>query len=64
MSTVATGVREIRIRQPNGAYRVLYLASLADRVLVLHAFEKKSQQTPQKDLDLARDRLRRWKGEA
>jgi hypothetical protein len=38
------------------------LLTLADRVLVLHAFQKKTQQTPEKDIDLAARRLREWKG--
>lgn len=62
MKTVGPGVREIRIREASGAFRVLYLATLADRVLVLHAFQKKTQATPQKDIELAARRLREWKG--
>ncbi|MDF3073703.1 MAG: phage-related protein [Alphaproteobacteria bacterium] len=61
MKTVAPGVREIRIRDKAGAFRIIYLATLADRVLVLHAFQKKTQQTMQKDIDLAAKRLREWK---
>lgn len=38
MKTVGAGVREIRVREASGAFRVIYLATLAERVLVLHAF--------------------------
>lgn len=61
MKTVGPGVREIRVRDETGAYRVIYLATLADRVLVLHAFQKKTQQTAQRDIDLAAKRLKEWK---
>ncbi|UVO55960.1 type II toxin-antitoxin system RelE/ParE family toxin [Sphingomonas sp. SUN039] len=61
MKTVGPGVREIRVRDASGAYRVIYLATLADCVLVLHAFEKKTQKTAQRDIDLAARRLREWK---
>lgn len=61
MPTVAPGVREIRVRDPGGAFRVIYLATLADRVLVLHAFQKKTQKTASLDLELAAKRLREWK---
>lgn len=61
MKSVGPGVREIRIREASGAFRVLYLASLPDRVLVLHAFAKKTQATPKKDIELAARRLREWK---
>ena len=61
MKAVGAGVREIRIREAAGAFRVIYLATLPDRVLVLHAFQKKTQQTAQRDIELAARRLREWK---
>jgi len=61
MKTVGSGVREIRIREAAGAFRVIYLANVGDQVVVLHAFQKKTQQTAQKDIDLAASRLRTWK---
>ena len=60
--TVGPGVREIRIRDEAGAFRVIYLATVGDAVLILHAFQKKMQQTTQRDIDLAASRLRSWKG--
>jgi phage-related protein len=62
MKTVGQGVREIRVRDPSGAFRVIYLVTDAERVVVLHAFQKKTRQTPQHDLDLAAERLRTWSG--
>ena len=61
MKEVGPGVREIRVREASGAFRVIYLATLRDRVVVLHAFQKKTQQTPQRDIDLAAKRLREMK---
>lgn len=61
--TIGTGVREIRIREESGAFRIMYLATLEDRVLVLHAFQKKTQATPKKDIELAIQRLKRWRQE-
>jgi len=40
---------------------VIYIATLADAIHVLHAFQKKSQKTAQRDLDLATTRLRQLK---
>jgi phage-related protein len=62
LKTVGLGVREIRIRDDSGAFRVIYLATIMNTVLVLHAFQKKSQKTPQQDIDLAANRLKSWKG--
>jgi phage-related protein len=61
MTTVGAGVREIRVRHVSGAYRVIYVASFAEAVYVLHAFVKKTQRTAQRDLDLASARLRELK---
>jgi len=55
---VGRGVREIRVRDATGAFRVLYLAIFADAVYVLHCFMKKSQKTSKSDLDLAERRYR------
>jgi phage-related protein len=54
----APGVREIRIRQASGAYRIIYLTTIGDVVHVLHAFQKKTQATAKRDIDLAKARLR------
>ena len=58
MSTIGQGVREIRIREASGAFRVIYIAKFADAVYVLHCFQKKTQQTSKADLELAKKRLR------
>lgn len=59
MNTIGQGGREIRIRDENGAFRVIYIAKMGDAVYVLHAFQKKTQQTAKRDLDLAADRLQK-----
>lgn len=56
--TAGSNVREIRIRDEAGAFRVLYITNVGDAVYVLHAFQKKTQQTAKKDIDLAAARLR------
>jgi phage-related protein len=61
MPTIGTGVREIRIRGAGGTYRVIYPATLADAIHVLHAFQKKSRKTPQHDLNIVSMRLRQLK---
>lgn len=62
IKTIGPGVREIRIRERSGAFRIIYLATLAEAVLVLHAFQKKTQATAQKEIELAARRLKSWKG--
>jgi phage-related protein len=57
MTTVGAGVREIRIKDSTGAFRVLYVASMGDAIYVLHAFQKKTQKTPQQVIELAKKRF-------
>ena len=57
MPSVGKGVEELRIWDESGTYRVIYLARLADAVYVLHAFQKKTQATAQRDIDLAKKRF-------
>jgi phage-related protein len=58
MNNIGVGVREIRVRDASGAYRVIYIATFRDAIYVLHAFTKKAQRTPSRDLDLATMRLK------
>jgi phage-related protein len=58
MHSVGQGVREIRIRDATGIYRVIFVARFAEAVYVLHCFQKKSQKTRKADLDLAGQRYR------
>ena len=61
LKEVGRGVRELRVREASGTFRVVYLATLPDRIAVLHAFQKKTQQTSQRDIELAAKRLREMK---
>ena len=47
MNTVGRGVREIRIRDATGAFRVLYVAKFDDAVYVLHLFPEKDAENEQ-----------------
>lgn len=58
MNTVGQGVREIRVRDSEGAFRVIYIAKFADAVYVIHCFQKKTQKTNKADIDLASKRYR------
>ena len=58
MNSIGKGIREIRIEEASGHYRVIYLANLEDAVYVLHAFQKKTRKTRKSDIDLARKRLK------
>jgi phage-related protein len=59
---LGSGVLEIALPHVGNAYRVVYAVQLGSDVWVLHAFQKKSThgiKTPQHEIDLVRDRLKR-----
>jgi phage-related protein len=56
--TMGGGLFELRPRGREGMGRALYCFVVGQRVIVLHAFVKKSQTTPQRDLDIARKRMK------
>jgi len=58
MKTIGAGVREIRVRDKSGAFRVIYVVQHGKQVFVLHAFQKKTEKTTKQDLELAKTRHR------
>jgi len=58
MTVIGPGAREIRIRDEQGIYRMIYVVRFRDAVYVLHCFQKKTQKTSKSDLELA---TRRYK---
>jgi len=55
---VGAGVREIRIRDSSGVFRVMYVAKFEEAVYVLHCFQKKTQTTSKRDKEIAEARYR------
>ena len=53
MKSIGAGVREIRIHV-GPSYRIIYLTQFVETVYVLHAFQKKTQKTTQRDIEIAR----------
>jgi phage-related protein len=64
MHGLGSGVFEIALPFQGDAFRVVYAVQLAEEIWVVHAFQKKSAKgikTPQREIDLIRDRLKRLK---
>ena len=58
MKTIGPGVKEIRIAATGNQYRAIYITKIGDTVYILHAFQKKTQKTSKKDIDLAKKRMK------
>ena len=58
MATIARGVHELRLKDRSGQYRVVFALVLRGSVHVLHAVKKTKQATPQRNIAVAKRRLR------
>jgi phage-related protein len=57
MPSAGPGAYEIRV-QAHGAYRVFYIAKFEEAVYALHAFQKKTQKTATRGIEIGRQRYR------
>ena len=58
MAIIGKGVEEIRVKDEDGIFRVMYTARFEAAVYVLHAFQKKPEQTSAHDIELAKIRFK------
>jgi phage-related protein len=58
MPSIYKGVEELRVKDASGAFRVFYFTRFIDRVLIFHAFQKKTQKTPKHEIELGRKRFK------
>ena len=61
---MGSGVFEIALAYRSDAFRTIYAVNIGDRLIVVHAFQKKSKsgiKTPKAEVDLVRDRISRLK---
>ena len=59
MTVIGHNVHELRFKEQGGAYRVFYMIKKKDAIYILHAFQKKTQKTPRKNIDIVKKRMRR-----
>jgi phage-related protein len=53
-ASMGGGLFEMRLKGAEGIARVFYCALVEQKIVMLHSFVKKSQQTPRRELDVAR----------
>ena len=63
MTSVASGVSELRIHNEDRQFRAIYFTASARGILVPHAFVKKTKETPQAEIEAARKRLQEMQDE-
>jgi phage-related protein len=55
------GLFELRLKGAEGIARVFFCTQIGKRIVILHSFIKKSDRTPQRELDVAHTRLKEIK---
>lgn len=58
MKAVHPKAYELRIKDHKGIYRIIYVLYLRDKILIPHAFTKKTQKTPLKEIEVSIQRLK------
>lgn len=58
MSSIAKGVNELRVMDSQSWYRTFYYQKHEKGILVFHAFNKKSNKTPTKEIETGRRRFK------
>lgn len=58
-----SGLMELRVRDAGGIVRVFYYIQMKEQIFIIHLFRKKTQKTPQNEIETALQRLKRMKEE-
>jgi phage-related protein len=61
LTSIHSGLFEIRVKDKQGQFRVVYFIKKGDAVYLLHAFRKKTQKLPQKEIKVIMSRLKEIK---
>ncbi len=59
MSSIGPGVYELKEADERTWYRAIYVSKVVNTIYVLHCFEKDRRKTDRRDIELARQRLKR-----
>ncbi|PIT99135.1 MAG: type II toxin-antitoxin system RelE/ParE family toxin [Bdellovibrionales bacterium CG10_big_fil_rev_8_21_14_0_10_45_34] len=58
MPSIHSGAHELRFRDRLGIYRVVYFILRKNDIWLVHAFKKKTQSTPNQNIEIARRRIK------
>lgn len=58
--TISGKLKELRIQASPNIYRIFYFLFTGRRIVLLHAFTKKSQEIPRKEIDIALNRMNEY----
>lgn len=60
MMGMGAGVFELRFKERSGIYRIIYYVKKGDAIFLIHGFQKKTNKTPQKNIEVSVQRIKRF----
>lgn len=60
MQGMEAGIFELRFKDSFGSYRVIYFVRKKDAIYLVHAFQKKTEKTSQKNIAVTNQRIKRY----
>ena len=61
MPSLGKGIHELRLKDRSGIYRIIYFIIRANKIILVHAFKKTTQETPLQVLNTAKRRIKEVK---
>ena len=58
LSSIHTGLHELRLKDRTGQIRVFYFIKKGDAIYMLHAFRKKTQELPKNEIEIILKRIK------
>lgn len=58
LAGIHPGLHELRFRDKAGQVRIIYYLKKGEAIYLVHAFRKKTQTTPRRELDIIHKRLK------
>ncbi len=58
LSSIRSGLHELRLKDRNGQVRVFYFIKKGDAIYILHAFRKKTQELPKNEIEIVLKRIK------
>lgn len=59
MEGMGPGIFELRFKERSGIYRIIYFVKKDDAIYLIHGFQKKTNKTSQKDIEVSIQRIKR-----
>lgn len=60
LESAGNKIFELRFKERSGIYRVIYYIKKKEAIYLVHGFQKKTQKTPKKNIEVSLQRIKRF----